>query len=146
MAQLAVALDEWERSYLPTAPTDGQVAFMQLWKEGQYVNAGETMFVIVPDGKSEFVGKALLPMQGSGKVRTGQRAVIRLTGFPEQEYGRMEGKVVSISPVPDEEGNYVVEIHLTRMSDKQPPLLKVMDGTAEIIIREQSLLERLFMH
>ena len=119
---------------------------MQLWKEGQYVNAGETMFVIVPDGKSEFVGKALLPMQGSGKVRTGQRAVIRLTGFPEQEYGRMEGKVVSISPVPDEEGNYVVEIHLTRMPNKQPPLLKVMDGTAEIIIREQSLLERLFMY
>ena len=146
LAQLAVALDEWERSYLPTAPTDGQVAFMQLWKEGQYVNAGETMFVIVPDGKSEFVGKALLPMQGSGKVRTGQRAVIRLAGFPEQEYGRMEGKVVSLSPVPDEEGNYVVEIHLTRMSDKQPPLLKVMDGTAEIIIREQSLLKRLFTH
>ena len=146
LAQLAVALDEWERSYLPTAPTDGQVAFMQLWKEGQYVNAGETMFVIVPDGKSEFVGKALLPMQGAGKVRTGQRAVIRLSGFSEQEYGRMEGKVVSISPVPNEEGYYVVEIHLIRMPDKQPPLLKVMDGTAEIIIREQSLLERLFIH
>ena len=146
VAQLAIALDEWEKTYLPTAPTDGKVAFMQLWKEGQYVNAGETMFVIVPDGKSEFVGKALLPMQGSGKVRMGQRAVIRLTGFPEQEYGRMEGKVVSISPVPNEEGNYVAEIGLIRMPDKQPPLLKVMDGTAEIIVREQSLLERLFKH
>ena len=146
VAQLAVALDEWERSYLPTAPTDGQVAFMQLWKEGQYVNAGETMFVVVPDGKSEFVGKALLPMQGAGKVRTGQRAVIRLSGFSEQEYGRMEGKVVSISPVPNEEGNYVAEIGLIRMPDKQPPLLKVMDGTAEIIVREQSLLERLLNH
>ena len=83
-------------------------------------------------------------MQGSGKVRTGQRAVIRLTGFSEQEYGRTEGKVVSISPVPDEEGNYVVEIRLTRMSDKQPPILKVMSGTAEIIVREQSLLKRIF--
>ena len=78
--------------------------------------------------------------------RTGQRAVIRLSGFSEQEYGRMEGKVVSISPVPNEEGNYVAEIGLIRMPDKQPPLLKVMDGTAEIIIREQSLLERLFNH
>ena len=146
VAQLAVALDEWERSYLPTAPTDGKVAFMQLWKEGQYVNAGETMFVVVPHGDSEFMGKALLPMQGAGKVRTGQRAVIRLSGFPEQEYGRMEGKVVSISPVPNEEGNYVAEIGLIRMPDKQPPLLKVMNGTAEIIVREQSLLERLLNH
>ena len=144
VAQLMTALGEWETACLPTAPVDGKVAFMQLWKKGQYVNAGETLFVIVPDGESEFAGKALLPMQGSGKVRSGQRVVIRLFGFPEQEYGRTEGKVVSISPVPDEEGNYVVEIRLTRMSDKQPPILKVMSGTAEIIVREQSLLKRIF--
>ena len=56
------------------------------------------------------------------------------------------GPVLSLSPVPDEEGNYIVEIHLTRMPDKQPSVLKVMDGTAEIIVREQSLLERLFKH
>ncbi len=146
VAQLMTSLGEWETSCLPTAPVDGRVAFMQLWKEGQYVNGGETVFVVVPNGESEFVGKALLPMQSSGKVRTGQRAVIRLSGFSEQEYGRMEGRVASLSPVPDEEGNYVVEISLTRMPDKQPPVLKVMSGTAEIIIREQSLLERLFRH
>lgn len=146
VAQLMTALREWETAYLPSVPLDGKVAFMQIWKQGQYVNGSETMFVVVPTEDSEFVGKALLPMQGSGKVRTGQRAIIRLAGFPEQEYGGLEGEVVSISPVPDEEGNYVVEIHLTRMSDKQPPLLKVMDGTAEIIIREQSLLKRLFTH
>ena len=146
VAQLMIALREWETSYLPTAPVDGKVAFMQLWKKGQHVNVGETMFVVVPHGDSEFVGKALLPMQGSGKVRTGQHTIIRLAGFPEQEYGGLEGEVVSISPVPNEEGNYVVEIGLIRMPDKQTPVLKVMNGTAEIVIREPSLLERLFKH
>ncbi len=145
VAQLITALAEWERGYLPAAPVDGRVAFMQLWKKGQYVNGNETMFVVVPNGDSEFVGKALIPMQGSGKVRTGQRAAIRLTGFPEQEYGRIEGEVVSISPVPDEDGNYVVEISLKDMCGKQPSLQKVMNGTAEIIIRDQSLLERLLL-
>ena len=144
VAQLMTALREWETDFLPTAPINGEIAFMQLWKEGQYVDADETMFVVVPNGKSEFVGKALLPMQGSGKVKTGQRAVIRLTGFPEQEYGGLEGKVVSISPVPDENGNYVMEIQLTEMPSKQPPTIKVMNGTAEIIINEQSLLKRIF--
>ena len=57
---------------------------------------------------------------------------------------KLDGEVVSISPVPNEEGNYVVEIRLTRMSNKQTPVLKVMNGTAEIIVREQSLLERIF--
>ena len=146
VAQLMTALHEWETTYLPIAPVNGKVAFMQIWKKGQYVNAGETLFVVVPDGESEFTGKALLPMQGSGKVRTGQRAVIRLAGFSEQEYGRIEGEVASISPVPDEEGNYVVEICLKCMSGKKPPLLKVMSGTAEIIIREQSLLKRILTH
>ena len=146
IAQMMTSLGEWEKAFLPTASIDGKVAYMQLWQEGKYVDTGETMFVIVPNGESEFVGKALLPMQGSGKVRTGQRAVVRLTGFPEQEYGRLEGKVASISPVPDEEGNYVVEIRLTDRPAKQPPALKVMDGRAEIFIREQSLLERLFSH
>ena len=144
VAQLMTALREWETDFLPTAPINGKIAFMQLWKEGQYVDAAGTMFVVVPDGKSEFVGKALLPMQGSGKVKTGQRAVIRLTGFPEQEYGGLEGKVVSISPVPDENGNYVMEIQLAEMPGKQPPTIKVMNGTAEIIINEQSLLKRIF--
>ena len=146
VTQLMTALSEWEKLYLPVAPITGQVAFMQLWKSGQYVNTGENLFVIVPDGESEFVGKALLPMLGSGKVRTGQRVVVSLTGFPEQEYGRIEGEVISISPVPDEEGNYVVEIRLTHMTSKRPPLLKVMNGTAEIIVREQSLLEKIFTH
>lgn len=144
IALLITSLGEWENTYLPTAPVDGKVAYMQLWKEGQYVDVGETMFVIVPNGESEYVGKALLPMQGSGKVKIGQRTVVRLTGFPEQVYGRMEGKVVSISPVPDEDGNYVVEISLTEMEGKQPPTMKVMNGTAEIIVREQSLLKRIF--
>ena len=144
VAQLMTALREWETDFLPTAPINGKIAFMQLWKEGQYVDAAGTMFVVVPDGKSEFVGKALLPMQGSGKVKTGQRAVIRLTGFPEQEYGGLEGKVVSISPVPDENGNYIMEIQLAEMPGKQPPTIKVMNGTAEIIINEQSLLKRIF--
>lgn len=144
VAQLMTALREWETAYLPTVPVDGKVAFMQIWKKGQYVNGSETMFVVVPTEDSEFVGKALLPMQGSGKVRTGQRAIIRLAGFPEQDYGGLEGEVVSISPVPNEEGNYVMEIRLTRMPDKQTPVLKVMNGTAEIIVREQNLLERIF--
>ncbi|WP_289717622.1 HlyD family secretion protein, partial [uncultured Phocaeicola sp.] len=47
VAGLFNALGEWEKSYLLTAPVEGTVAFMQLWKRNQNVEAGETMFVIV---------------------------------------------------------------------------------------------------
>lgn len=147
VALLNTALSEWKSRYLLSTPTDGTVAFMQLWKANMNVEQNTTMFVIIPPGASPPVGKALLPMQGAGKVRVGQRAVIRLEGFPEQEFGFLKGKVASISPVPDEEGNFVVEIELpgglTTHYRKELPVMKVMTGTADIITRECSLLQRL---
>ena len=60
----------------------------------------------------------------------------------------MVRRVSSISPVPDEEGNYVVEIgfpeKLRTNYRKAIPTMKVVKGTAEIVIREQSLLESMF--
>ena len=147
VALLCTAIAEWANTSLFTAPIDGTVAFMQPWKENQLTTAGETLFVIVPTENSVPIGKALLPMQGAGKVRVGQRALIRLEGFPEQAYGFLEGKVTSISPVPNEEGKFVVEITPTQGMKthygKVLPVMKVMTGTAEIVTEEHSLLERL---
>lgn len=147
VAQLHTSLSEWKNRYLLTAPADGTVAFMQLWKPNMTVEQGSTMFVVIPPGASAPVGKTLLPMQGAGKVRVGHRAVIRLEGFPEQEFGFLEGRVASILPVPDEEGNFVVEITfpegVTTTYNKELPMLKLLTGTADIITRERSLLQRL---
>ncbi len=141
VAALLNAVAEWEKSYLLTAPAEGTVAFMQLWKRNQYVEAGETMFVIVPHDAALPVGKVLLPMEGIGKVRTGQRVIIRLPAFPEQEFGTIEGRVESISPVPDEQGRFVLEIALpqglTTRYGKELPLVKTMTGTASIVTKEK---------
>ncbi|WP_289307795.1 HlyD family efflux transporter periplasmic adaptor subunit, partial [uncultured Phocaeicola sp.] len=119
----------------------------QLWKRNQNVEAGETMFVIVPHAAALPVGKALLPMEGIGKVQIGQRVIIRLPAFPEQEFGTVEGSVESISPVPDEQGRFVLEIALpqglTTRYGKELPLIKTMTGTASVVTKEKSLLSRL---
>lgn len=147
VALLCAALKEWTSTNLLTTPIDGMVAFMQPWKINQLTTSNETLFVIVPIEKSAPIGKALLPMQGAGKVRVGQRAIIRLDGFPEQEYGFLEGKVTSVSPVPDEEGNFIVEItpqqDLKTHSGKILPVMKIMTGRAEIVTEERSILNRL---
>ena len=92
------------------------------------------------------VGKALLPMEGIGKVRTGQRVIIRLPAFPEQEFNH-RGKGGVRLPVPDEQGRFVLEIALpqglTTRYGKELPLIKTMTGTASIVTKEKSLLSRL---
>lgn len=147
VASLQVALTEWETNYLLMSPVNGTIAFMQLWKPNQNVEARETMFVVIPKDAVQPTGKALLPMEGIGKVEMGQRAIIRLPAFPEQEFGFIEGRVISISPVPDSEGCYVLEIAFPQGMKTnygtEIPLIKSIEGTASIVTKERSLLERL---
>ena len=44
---------------------------MTVWSRNQNVKAGETVFTIQPSDSSRVLGKALLPLQGSGKGTCG---------------------------------------------------------------------------
>ena len=93
-------------------------------------------------------GTARVPMTEIGKMQLGQRAVIHLTGFPEQEYGFMEGTVTDVSPFPDETGGYVLTVGLSSETVERCKavlsLVKETRGTAKIIIKERILLECFF--
>lgn len=147
IASLQVALTEWGENYLLESPINGTVAFMQPWENNQTVESGKNMFVIIPENATKPLGIALLPMDGIGKVKIGQRALIRFPAFPEQEFGFIEGTVISISPVPDQEGYYVLEISLPQNLEtnygKEFPPIKTIKGIASIIIEEKKLFERL---
>lgn len=147
LAELNSSIINWKKNFLFVSPINGKVAFMQLWKENQLVSSDETMFVIVPLERSYPVGKALLPIQKAGKVQLYQRVIIHIDGLSEQEYGFLEGKVESISPVPDEKGNFIIEVSfpngLITTYGKQLPVMKIMSGSADIVTKEKSLFERL---
>lgn len=144
---LHTSIIEWKHNYLMEAPISGKIAFMQLWKQKQLVASGETMFAIIPENDLQPIGKALLPMQGVAKVHIGQSVNIYLEGFADTEYGNLKGYVTSISPVPDENGRFVVEVTLPdgliTTRGEELPVMKIMTGTADIITEEKSLLKRL---
>jgi len=93
------------------------------------------------------MGKALLPVQGSGKVKSGQEVNIRLNNYPDQEFGYVKGRVCSVSPVPTAENMYVVDIELPdgmrTNYGKDLPLTREMKGVAEIVTEDMRLIERL---
>jgi HlyD family secretion protein len=146
--QLTIALRDWELQYALISPIEGQVTFTGYWSENQTVNAGETAFVVVTEGKEEIVGKALLPIARSGKVKEGQRVNIRFANYPDQEFGMVQGVITSISLVPVEE-NYMIGISfpdgLTTNYKKTLPLSQQMTGTADIVTDDLRLIERFFM-
>ncbi|MDH6359014.1 HlyD family efflux transporter periplasmic adaptor subunit [Parabacteroides sp. PF5-9] len=146
--QLQSGINGWELNYCLTAPIAGKVTFTTYWNENQYIRAGENAFTVVPDEDEAVVGKALLPVQRSGKVRTGQRVITRFLNYPDQEFGIVNGVVASISLVPSE-NNYMVEVAfpegLTTNYGKTLPLSHEMKASAEIVTEELRLIERFFM-
>lgn len=147
--QLLTQLHSWEQRYALKSPVSGKVTFQRVWSPNQNVEVGETVFVVAPHEDSMPVGKALLPLQGSGKVRVGQRVNVRLNNYPDQEFGYVKGEVKSVSPLPTAEGMYVVDIALPlglkTNYGKVLPLTREMKGSADIITDDLRLLERLIM-
>ncbi|MDR3339644.1 MAG: HlyD family secretion protein [Candidatus Symbiothrix sp.] len=164
VSQLKTEIQAWELSYVLVAPIDGVITFTNYWVANQNVDAGEAVFAIIPDIRGlrvdpamtespiEILGKASLPVARSGKVKVGQKVNIRLENFPDNEYGILRGIVKNISLVPMQTGqtiSYTVEIALpdglTTTYKKELPYLPNMQGQADIITEDISLLERFFL-
>jgi len=135
------------------SPVAGKITFNGYWIINQNVNAGDEVFTVIPNNSTaDIIGKALLPIARSGKVKAGQKVNIRLENFPDNEYGILRGVVKNISLVPSQTGqtaNYTVEINLpeglTTTYKKELPYLQNMQGQADIITEDISLLERFIL-
>ena len=151
--QLRAEIDAWEINYALITPIDGEITLTQYWTNNQNVTAGNVVFNIVPSNQGEIVGKAMLPTERSGKVRKGQKVNIRFSNYPDKEFGIVKGIVENISliPVLDVQNvkSYMVDIQLPnglRTSyNKELPFLPEMEGQADIITEDISLLERFLM-
>ena len=152
VSQLKTNIRSWEVSYVLMSPIDGKITFTRYWVSNQNVQAGEEVFAVIPVSESGLIGKAMLPVARSGKVKTGQSVNIRLENFPDSEFGMLKGVVSNISLVPATSGNmtyYVVEIDLPdglqTNYKKELPFLPNMQGIADVITENMSLLERFVM-
>ena len=144
------AFNTWEMAYVLKTPVDGTVDISKYWNVNQNITAGETVFTIIPvtEIKGGLVGRAKLPIAGSGKVKTGQAVNVRFLNFPDAEYGIVRGKVSNISVVSSGD-SYTLEVSflngLMTTYGKELPFYQEMYATAEIITEDLRLLERFFM-
>lgn len=144
----------WEQTYVLKSPFDGQVEFLKFWTNGQFVQAGENVFGIIPKG-SKVLGQVLLPAMGAGKVKVGSAVSIKLDDYPYAEFGSIKGKVKSISLITNEQkttqssvNTYLVLVDMpdgliTNYGDKLDFKYEI-GGQADMIVKDRRLIERLF--
>lgn len=141
-AQLVI----WENTYTLVSPFNGRVSFTRFWSVNQTVGLNDPVMTVIPDETGDYIGRIMLKMNRSGKVRSGQAVNIKLSGFPFLEYGMLRGVVISKSLVPEGD-SYVIEVGLpgglTTLYGKTLEFNQNMQGTAEIITDNTRLLEKI---
>ena len=85
-------------------------------------------------------------MNSVGKIEKGMQVIIDFESFPKGDFGVLEGSVLSISAMPQNE-MYLVRVRLkNKLSTTYSydiPFRQEMGGNAKIITRKQSLLSRM---
>ena len=88
-----------------------------------------------------------MPLNNSGKLKKGQKTLIKLENYPYREWGKLRGEISSISNIPkDETLQYTAIVELDTLITSYNKTLEFkqkMIGKAEIIVDEITLMERL---
>jgi multidrug resistance efflux pump len=144
---LKKAIADWEHAYVLRASITGVISFQAFWGANQNVLAGETVFSIMPLESQRLVGKLTIAAQNAGKVKPGQKTLVKLDNFPYQQYGMLVGSVKHMSLSPDKEDNYFIYIDLpkgtTTSYKKELPFTQELLGNAEIITEDLSVGQRI---
>ncbi|MDD5186415.1 MAG: HlyD family efflux transporter periplasmic adaptor subunit [Paludibacter sp.] len=143
--ELLAAIENWQQSYLLTASQSGVVTFNTFWKRNQYINTGDKVFAIVSHHPGQLIGKIKVPASGSGKVLIGQMVNIKVANYPYLEYGVLQAKIRNISLISNNDF-YTVAVDFPKglhsTVNKELKFTGELNGTAEIITENQSLMER----
>lgn len=129
------------------APVDGIISSLEVANEGEVLQPGETLAEIAPSS-APLVLSSMLPSQQAGLVEPGMSVNIKFDAFPYQDYGIIEGTVLSISPDADVDeaagATYHVEVALNQTSmqheGREVPLRAGQTATAEIIVRKRRII------
>jgi multidrug resistance efflux pump len=144
---LKKVIKDWELAYVLQSSVTGKVSFLQIWTANQTITAGDAIFAVIPTLEKGYIGKLKAPALNSGKIQVGQEVNIRLTNFPDSQYGMLNGKIKNISLTPDKDGYLWVDVILPKKLEttynKTIPFQQEMSGSAEIVTEDLRLTERL---
>ncbi len=141
-------IESWKQIHLIKSPIEGRINYAKVWSANQFIPSGEELFTVIPSkGAGKVVAKALLPIENSGKVKSGQQVNLRLDGFPYQEFGMVRSEVVRIALIPEEE-TYTAELALPNplitTYGKTIPFSQEMQGIGRVITEDRRIIHRIF--
>lgn len=139
-------IETWKNKYILTASQSGKVTFAGIIQQNQQIAANATIFY-VNSGNENFFGEINIPQYNMGKIKVGQKVLIKLKSYPFEEYGLIVGHLSSISDVPINDSIFISKVSFGKdvlSGTKGKIRLKYgMQADAEIITDDVSILRRI---
>ena len=147
--QLLAGIASWKETYAIIAPFAGRVSLQNVWSRGQHISVGDLVASVTRAEGRNITGRLKVPSSGFGKVREGERVIVRLNGYPYMEFGVLSGVVSAISSVPEQTAAglvYTVTVSFPAGMEttyhRTLPFVQQMDGQAQIVTEDMRLIEQ----
>jgi membrane fusion protein (multidrug efflux system) len=129
--KLAIEQSDDEKSkYNILAPVDGYLDAFSKINLGEYVEKGLKLGRIVPV-EQVLVEAIFLPSDAIGRIKKGQRARIKVQGYPWTQYGSIDSRVISVSSAIHNE-TIRVQLELFPSQHSTIPLLQDLKASVEV--------------
>lgn len=154
ISTLRHSIKVWEERYVVSAKVSGTVSFDAKITSKARINATDPIVTIIPPSEAQrkFVLATSLHSFGVGKIRPGEKAILKIDNYPYKEYGVIVSSLLSVSklPVEDRNGNanyqFIIPLKDTIKTSYgvEIPYKPNTVVAVEIITEDKSLLERVF--
>jgi multidrug resistance efflux pump len=148
LLSLNESVSSWKYKYVLASPTEGEVVLYNNLQEGDVIKQDTELFKVFHD-QSIKIGTITIPQTSSGKVKLGQRVLIKFESYPFEEFGAVEGVISSTPTLSTSENKLffaIVELPhgLTTNHGKNLDFRYGMAAQADIITEDLRLIERVF--
>lgn len=143
---LKAQLDEWKSKYVLVSTAKGKIAFGTIITEKTQIKQGQVVCFINPEN-TQYYATVLIPQANFGKVRLGEKVLLKLSAYPYREFGALEGTLSFVSSMPTDSGfmaKVALPIGLRTNYKKQLIYRDGLTAQVEIFTDDLKLSDRLF--
>lgn len=152
ISRIQASIKNWNNTYMIEAPISGSITFVKGITSQRNLKQEQVVGYVIPSNRQENYVSAILPSANIGKIKKGQKVILKFDAYPNKEYGVVTGEVEEISKIPEinNEGISQYEIRIPVqdiiVTDYQDTISYKPNMTvvAEIITEDKTVFERIF--
>jgi HlyD family secretion protein len=147
LLQLKSETEKWIQQYVLVAPDSGHVLFASSLAENQLVATGDALFYIQP-GTSAYYLELVAGQRGFGKIKKGQKVIVKVDGFPSEQFGSLTASINYVSLIPNRTDSFILKATLPNgLQTNYGKTIFFNNGLsaqADIVTDERRLIEMFF--